>query len=110
MAATTKFGDINAVIASIYDAALDWRAWPLALDRIADLLHASAAQLGSYNALTNELAMVMPRIDPDYGKSFVEYWAPLNTVWKQSSRVPAGVVMRPEMFVPHGAWNRTDFF
>jgi hypothetical protein len=48
-------------VASIYDAALDWRAWPVALDRLADLFGASTAQLGSYDAATHRLEMVMPR-------------------------------------------------
>lgn len=97
-------------VASIYDAALDWRAWPVALDRLADLFGASTAQLGSYDAATHRLEMVMPRIAPEYAKSFVEHWASRNTVWQRSVAVPVGEVMRPEMFLPDGGWERTDFF
>ncbi len=101
---------LNDAIKSIYDAALDWRAWPAALDGVADVIKASAAQFGSYNAATHSLQTVMPRIDPDYATSFVEYWASRNTVWQQSSVVPVGRVMRPEMFFARGGWQRTDFF
>ena len=101
---------VNDAIKSIYDAALDWHAWPAALDSLADVVKASAAQFGSYNAATHSLQTVMPRIDPDYAKSFVEYWASRNTVWQQSSVVPVGEVMRPEMFFAPGEWRRTDFF
>jgi PAS domain-containing protein len=101
---------VNDTIKSIYDAALDWRAWPGALDSLADVVKASAAQFGSYNATTHSLHTVMPRIDPEYAKSFVEHWASRNTVWQQSSIVPVGQVMRPEMFFAPGGWRRTDFF
>jgi DNA-binding CsgD family transcriptional regulator len=101
---------VNGAIKSIYDAALDWHAWPAALDGLADAVKASAAQFGSYNAATHSLQTVMPRIDPDYAKSFVEYWATRNTVWQRSSGVPVGEVMRPEMFFAPGQWRRTDFF
>jgi DNA-binding CsgD family transcriptional regulator len=101
---------VNDAIKSIYDAALDWHAWPAALNGLADVVKASAAQFGSYNAVTHSLQTVMPRIDPDYAKSFVEYWASRNTVWQQSSVVPVGQVMRPEMFFAPGGWQRTDFF
>jgi DNA-binding CsgD family transcriptional regulator len=101
---------VNGAIKSIYDAALDWHAWPAALDGLADAVKASAAQFGSYNAATHSLQTVMPRIDPGYAKSFVEYWASRNTVWQQSSVVPVGEVMRPEMFFAPGGWRRTDFF
>jgi PAS domain-containing protein len=101
---------LNDAIKSIYDAALDWHAWPAALNGLADAVKASAAQFGSYNAATHSLQMVMPRIDPDYATSFVEYWASRNTVWQQSSVVPVGQVMRPEMFFAPGGWRRTDFF
>ena len=57
---------LNGAIKSIYDAALDWHAWPAALDGLADAVKASAAQFGSYNAATHSLQTVMPRIDPDY--------------------------------------------
>jgi DNA-binding CsgD family transcriptional regulator/PAS domain-containing protein len=98
------------VITSIYDAALDSRAWPAALDRVADLLDASTAQLGSYDAATHRLEIVMPRIAPDYAKDFIGYWASRNTIWQQSSAVPVGQVMRPEMFFADGGWRQTDFF
>ena len=101
---------LNDAIKSIYDAALDWRASPAALDGLADAVKASAAQFGSYNAATHSLQTVMPRIDPDYATSFVEHWASRNTVWQQSSVVPVGQVMRPEMFFAPGGWRRTDFF
>jgi DNA-binding CsgD family transcriptional regulator len=101
---------LNDAIKSIYDAALDWHAWPAALDGLADAVKGSAAQFGSYNAATLSLQTVMPRIDPDYATSFVEHWASRNTVWQQSSVVPVGQVMRPEMFFAPGGWRRTDFF
>jgi PAS domain-containing protein len=81
-----------------------------ALNGLADAVKASAAQFGSYNAATHSLQTVMPRIDPDYATSFVEHWASRNTVWQQSSVVPVGQVMRPEMFFAPGGWRRTDFF
>ena len=98
------------VIASIYDAALDWRAWPAALDQLADALGADAAQFGSYDAASYRLQTVMPRIDPQYRKSFVEYWASRNVLWQKSAAVPLGEVMQPEMFLPAREWRRTDFF
>jgi DNA-binding CsgD family transcriptional regulator len=102
--------ECSELIGLIYDAALDPSAWPAMLNRLADSISALGAQVGSYNSRTNAIATIAPRTDPEYLRSFTEYWANRNPIWKRSGRVPVGEVMVPEMVISRDEFCRTDFY
>jgi hypothetical protein len=67
--------ELSELIGLIYDAALDHGAWPVMLNRLADVLSAQCSVIGSLNSSTNDAAVTAPRTDPEYLRSFIEYWA-----------------------------------
>jgi DNA-binding CsgD family transcriptional regulator len=101
---------VSDLVGLIYDAAFDPDVWPVMLNRLADRLSAMCTEMGSHNASTNTTAMIAPRTDPEYLKSFTEYWAGRNFIWKSGTKLPIGSVMIPEMLMSRDEFCRTDLY
>ena len=84
---------LSELIGTIYDTALDPYAWPVMLNRLADALSAQCSVIGLLNSSTNAAAMTAPRTDPQYLRSFTEYWAGRDFIWKGGAKLPVGTVM-----------------
>jgi len=67
--------DASQLIGLIYDAALNSDACPIMLNHFADALSARCGAIASHNSRTNLTAITAPRTDPEYLRSFIEYWA-----------------------------------
>jgi hypothetical protein len=94
------FHDLSEFVGLIYDTALDSDAWPPMLDRLADLLAATTgAHFGSYNSRTYVTRNIAPRFDPEYIRSFSEYWAGRDVFWQLGANYPVGAVFMPETFM-----------
>ena len=78
-----KIGELSELIGLIYDAALNPEAWPVMLNCLADVLSAQCSLIGSHNSSTDAVAMTAPRTDLQYLRSFAEYWAGRNFIWKR---------------------------
>jgi hypothetical protein len=105
------FHDLSEFVGLIYDTALDPDAWPNMLDRLADLLTATTgAHFGSYNSRTYVTRNVAPRFDPQYIRSFSEYWAGRDVFWQRGANYPVGVVFTPETFMSREEHCRTEIF
>ena len=106
-----RLQDLSEFVGLIYDTVLDPDAWPTTLDRLADLLAAtSGSAIVSYNSCTRVPAILYPRANPDYIRSFLEYWGHRCLILHYGRHHPIGVVMRPEMFVSREAYCRTEIF
>src|SRR5205823_4228042 len=85
--------------------------WPRMLDRLADLLAATiGAHFGSYNSRTYVTRNVAPRFDPEYIRSFSEYWAGRDVFWQRGANYAVGAVFMPETFMSREEHRRTDVF
>jgi DNA-binding CsgD family transcriptional regulator/PAS domain-containing protein len=82
--------EFSELIGLIYDGAFDPGAWPVMLNRLAERLSAKAAGILSLNSNTNAVAMTAPQIDPEALRSFTEYWASHDFVWKGWAK-PEGI-------------------
>jgi DNA-binding CsgD family transcriptional regulator/PAS domain-containing protein len=102
--------DVSPLIGLIYDAALDPDACPVMLNRLADTLSARCSAIASHNSRTNRTAITAPRTDPEYLRSFIEYWADRAFVWKGAEELPVGTVMVREMIVARDEFCRTDYY
>jgi DNA-binding CsgD family transcriptional regulator/PAS domain-containing protein len=102
--------EFSELIWSIYDTALDPGAWPVMLNRLADVLSAQCSFIGSHNSSTNAAAMTAPRIDPHYLSSFTEYWVGRDFIWKGGAKLPVGTVMVREMIISRSEFCRTDLY
>lgn len=102
--------ELSELIGLIYDTALDPGSWPVVLNRLADALSAHCSMIGSYNSSTDAAALTAPRTDPQYLRSFAEYWAGRDTIWKGGAKLPVGAVMVREMIICRDEFCRTDLY
>ena len=102
--------EFSELVGLIYDAALDPDAWPVLLNRLADALSARCGAIGSHNSSTNATAVTAPRADPEYLRSFTDYWAGRAFIWKGVAKLPVGAVMVREMIISRDEFCRTDFY
>jgi DNA-binding CsgD family transcriptional regulator len=106
-----RLQDLSEFVGLIYDTALDPDAWPVLLNRLADLLTATTgSHFGSYNSRTYVTANIAPRFDPKYIHSFSEYWGSRDIFWQRGANYPVGAVFMPETFMSREEHCRTDIF
>jgi hypothetical protein len=102
--------EFSELVGLIYDAALDPGAWPVMLNRLADVLSARCAFIGSHNSRTNATAMTAPRTDPECLYSFIEYWARRAFIWNGGEKLPVGTVIVRDMIISRDEFCRTDYY
>jgi hypothetical protein len=102
--------EFSELVGFIYDAALDPDVWPVMLNRLADALSAQCSVIGLLDSSTNAAAMTAPRTDPEYLRSFTEYWARRAFIWKGVEQLPVGTVMVREMIISRDEFCRTDYY
>ena len=102
--------ELSELIGSIYEAALDPAVWPVSLNRVADALSAQCSVIGTHNSSTNATAMTAPRTDPEYLRSFTEYWARYAFIWKGGGKLPVGTAMVRELIISRDEFCRTDYY
>jgi DNA-binding CsgD family transcriptional regulator len=106
-----RLQDLSELVGSIYDTALDPDAWPAILDRLADLLAATAgAHFGSYNSETYVCTDFASRLDPEYRRALPQYCACRAYFWRRGANHPSGAVYMPETFMSREEHCRTDIF
>ena len=88
--------DLPEFVGLIYDTALDPDAWPRMLDPLAAT---TGAHFGSYNSRTYVTANLAPRFDPEYIRSFSEYWARRDIFWQRGRNHSAGAEFMREAFM-----------
>jgi len=102
---------LSKIIGLIYEAGLKPDIWPSVLDRLADLLAAtSGAAIISYDSRVRAAAMLFPRVDPEYVRSFLEYWSHGSLMLDYGRRSPTAAVVNREMFISREEYCRTAFF
>ena len=82
-----------ALVSSIYDAALDFERWPVALGRLADALDGSQAVLGKANLVNNQVAQITVRVDPVFDQLYYEYFREHKTIWQRAGARPVGTCL-----------------
>jgi DNA-binding CsgD family transcriptional regulator len=106
-----RLHDLSEFVGLIYDTALDPNAYPIMLNRLADLLAATTgAHFGSYNSRTSVTTNLSPRQDPQYIRSFSEYWGSRDIFWQRGANYPVGAVFMPETFMAREEHCNTDIF
>jgi DNA-binding CsgD family transcriptional regulator len=106
-----RLHDLSEFVGLMYDTALDPDAWPTMLNRLADLLAATAgAHFGSYNSKTYVTTNLAPGLDPEYIRIFPEHWAVRDIFWQRGANHPLGAVYMPETFMSREEHCRTNIF
>lgn len=71
MAGSETFSELTGLI---YEAAMDPRAWPAALTRLADVVGATQVTLSTYDHSAGIFSGIAPRTDPTYMSAFLARW------------------------------------
>lgn len=104
-------GDVAALIAQAYDAALGREAWPDVLLRLAVLLGGdSAATLHPTGAPLPQDAAVRIHVDPGYVPLYNAHYHGTWPVLPALRRLPAGAVFADRMVVPESDFRRSEFY
>jgi DNA-binding CsgD family transcriptional regulator len=102
--------EFSELVELIYAAALDPDAWAVMLSRLADVLSAQCSAIGSHDTSTNATVMTAPRTDPEYLRSFIEYWARRAFIWNGGEKLPVGTAFVRDMIIPRDEFCRTDYY
>src|SRR5262252_3939620 len=100
-------GEFSELVGLIYDTVLYPGVWPVLLNRLADALSALCSVIGSHDSSTDTTAVIAPRTDPQYLRSFTEYWARRPFIWNGGEKLPVGAVMVRDMIISRDEFCRT---
>jgi len=103
-------GEFSELVGLIYDTALDPGVWPVMLNRLADALSAQCSVIGLLDSSTNAAAMTAPRTDPEYLRSFAEYWVDHAFIWNGGEKLPVGTAFVRDMIISRDEFSRTDYY
>lgn len=97
------------LIGEIYDAGADSARWPQALQQISDAFGAQEAALGMVSPVAVPW-LIAPRSDPDYLRSYGEYYHSRNLFWRNMSRLPVGTGAYDTMVMPRSELQASEFY
>ena len=103
--------DLVQLIDRVYEAAVDFQAWPRAMTEMAESLRAREMVLEIYDpAAKPAVFVVAPRDDPQWPRVYVERWAASNFLRERSVGFPVGALFRFEDLVSRSAFDRTPLY
>jgi DNA-binding CsgD family transcriptional regulator len=97
------------LIGEIYDAAADVTRWPQVLQHVADAFGAEEAALGMVSPIAVPW-LIAPRSDPEFLRSYGEYYHSRNMFWRNMSRLPVGTGATDTMVMPKSELRATEFY
>lgn len=102
--------DVSAVIARIYDASVDPKLWPNAVESICLFVGGNQALMYWHDALKPEVDTLFRfNDDPYYSKIYQEQYAALNPLFPAFAFQPVGSVMSASDVVPNAEMEQTRF-
>jgi DNA-binding CsgD family transcriptional regulator len=104
-------GELSAVIAEVYDAAVDPTKWKAALGRACDFVGGAQATMFWQGLTADEVVVLhLYNDDPQYTKLFLEKLAPMNPVFPAALFHDVGAVVSFHDLVPPQEEQETAFF
>ena len=97
------------LIGEIYDAAADLTRWPQVLQHVADAFGAQEAALGMVSPVAVPW-LIAPRSDPEFLRSYGEYYHSRNLFWRNMSRLPVGTGATDTMVMPKSELEASEFY
>jgi DNA-binding CsgD family transcriptional regulator len=102
--------DLASLIATIYEAGMDFNLWPYALGRIASAFGVPSASMARQGRTPSECWGAAVGIDPTMSENYLKYYYGVDPLWQRASSTPAGTVQTDTMLIPRREWVRTEFF
>lgn len=101
----------DRVIGMIYDAALQDALWPAALVALAEAMDARQSTLEVRDPYTGHARRLAPLCDPEFRKSFVDYYGRFNPVTNEVRRIPVGKSFQTDRLIADmEAFRRGAYF
>jgi DNA-binding NarL/FixJ family response regulator len=102
---------LSALIATIYDAALDPGLWPVALEGIRNFVHGCAANF-YWQDVSKENAGVFHcvGIEPAYLESYFQTYTRLNPLYPTAAFFTPGEVFGSDAVIPNTEFTQTRFY
>ena len=88
-----------ALVPLIYDAALDATRWPDAMKAVAAAVDAQLVVLEIFDPDSQLSTRVAPLTDPEYARSYREYWFKHYSNNGRTKAFPVGTVFRPNDYL-----------
>jgi hypothetical protein len=109
--ASEEAAELSAVIADIYDAAIDPTLWQQALGSVCAFVGGSSAVLYWHDSATQRSEAVhLYNVDPYYLRLYFDKYLPLNPMFPAATFVDEGVVVADEDIMPRAELNKTRFY
>jgi DNA-binding CsgD family transcriptional regulator/PAS domain-containing protein len=102
--------DLASVIATIYEAGVDFDRWPQALARVTEALGGASASLVRQGATHEDCWGFGHRVEEGWDQRYFEHFHSVNPLWGRTWLAPAGSVHTDTMVVPRDDLARTEFF
>ncbi|MGE4044918.1 MAG: helix-turn-helix transcriptional regulator [Acetobacteraceae bacterium] len=100
---------ILATIESIYDAGMDEACWPLAMERLADLLQAMGATIAFQDATGRIPVYHYARSTPQAQQAYAEHYSKIDPVLALTSRMPQ-TVLTDRMILSTAELHRSEIY
>lgn len=108
---TAELLELSAVIADIYDAAIDPTLWQQALESICSYLGGSSAALFWHDAGAQRAQVLhLFNENPTYTQLYFEKYLPMNPLFPAASFLAAGVVHGATDIIPQSELEKTRFY
>ncbi len=106
----SEIEEFSTLLALIYDSVETPESWQAALQAIGRFLAVKDLSLGSHDFSTGRFEAFHLPIDPDFVRSYAEFWSSRNFLWKVSSKLPVGQLFSFETAMPRDEFSRTGIY
>src|SRR5215469_11731013 len=106
----SKLDEYSQLVSSIYDAALDFKRWPIVLERLVDALEGSTALFRNANLVNTEGVWASVRIDQTFQRLYVERYSDHNPLWERAGIRPVESCVSDREIIPKEDLVRTEFY
>lgn len=102
--------DLASVIASIYEAGVDFNRWPDALARVSEAVGGHSASLVRQGVTHEDCWGFAHRVEEGWDHLYFEHYHSVNPLWGRTWLAPAGSVHTDTMVAPRAELAATEFF
>ena len=102
--------DVNALIAAIYDAAVDPSQWERVLERLADAVGAGTSALVMQNRATGQGGFVQVRAPGPIWQDYFGYYATRNVLLQGTGALRAGEIVTDQDLLPRPAFHASEYY
>lgn len=106
----SEIEEFSTLVALIYESVEMPDLWQTTLKAVSRFLSAKDVSLGSQDFSTGRFEAFHLPIDPDFVRSYAEFWGSRNFLWRVSSKLPVGQLFSFETAMPRDEFSRTGLY